>query len=47
MQAQCVKIQTEFYRHSRSDIVEGKGHTMGTLITGSLMTFGRGPPGPL
>uniref|UniRef100_A0A673KY65 Beta-mannosidase n=1 Tax=Sinocyclocheilus rhinocerous TaxID=307959 RepID=A0A673KY65_9TELE len=31
MQAQCVKIQTEFYRHSRSDIIEGKGHTMGTL----------------
>uniref|UniRef100_A0A9J8DJT6 beta-mannosidase n=1 Tax=Cyprinus carpio carpio TaxID=630221 RepID=A0A9J8DJT6_CYPCA len=31
MQAQCVKIQTEFYRRSRSDIVEGKGHTMGTL----------------
>lgn len=31
MQAQCVKIQTEFYRRSRSDISEGKGHTMGTL----------------
>uniref|UniRef100_A0A671PDQ8 Beta-mannosidase n=1 Tax=Sinocyclocheilus anshuiensis TaxID=1608454 RepID=A0A671PDQ8_9TELE len=31
MQAQCVKAQTEFYRRSRSDIVEGKGHTMGTL----------------
>ncbi|RXN06765.1 beta-mannosidase isoform X1 [Labeo rohita] len=31
MQAQCVKSQTEFYRRSRSDIVEGKGHTMGTL----------------
>ncbi|KAG1950792.1 beta-mannosidase [Pimephales promelas] len=31
MQAQCVKIQTEFYRRSRSDIIEGKGHTMGTL----------------
>ncbi|KAK7140027.1 hypothetical protein R3I94_012593 [Phoxinus phoxinus] len=31
MQAQCVKIQTEFYRRSRSDIVGGKGHTMGTL----------------
>ncbi|KAG7334223.1 hypothetical protein KOW79_002630 [Hemibagrus wyckioides] len=31
MQAQCVKVQTEFYRHSQSDIVEGEGHTMGTL----------------
>ncbi|CAM4727260.1 unnamed protein product [Leuciscus chuanchicus] len=31
MQAQCVKIQTEFYRRSHSDIIEGKGHTMGTL----------------
>lgn len=31
MQAQCVKVQTEFYRRSRSDIVEGEGHTMGTL----------------
>uniref|UniRef100_A0AAR2KN47 Beta-mannosidase n=1 Tax=Pygocentrus nattereri TaxID=42514 RepID=A0AAR2KN47_PYGNA len=31
MQAQCVKTQTEFYRRSRSDIVEGKGHTMGAL----------------
>ncbi|XP_056327146.1 beta-mannosidase isoform X2 [Danio aesculapii] len=30
-QAQCVKVQTEFYRRSRSDIIEGKGHTMGTL----------------
>lgn len=31
MQAQCVKIQTEFYRRSRSIIVDGKGHTMGAL----------------
>ncbi|KAM3594016.1 uncharacterized protein V6R79_000676 [Siganus canaliculatus] len=31
MQAQCVKAQTEFYRRSRSEIVEGKGHTMGAL----------------
>uniref|UniRef100_A0A673J3J8 Beta-mannosidase n=1 Tax=Sinocyclocheilus rhinocerous TaxID=307959 RepID=A0A673J3J8_9TELE len=31
MQAQCVKAQTEFYRRSRSDIVEGNCHTMGTL----------------
>ncbi|KAF6724384.1 Beta-mannosidase [Oryzias melastigma] len=31
MQAQCVKAQTEFYRSSRSQIVEGKGHTMGAL----------------
>ncbi|XP_030626343.1 beta-mannosidase [Chanos chanos] len=31
MQAQCIKTQTEFYRRSRSDIVEGKGHTMGAL----------------
>uniref|UniRef100_A0A8C5NAY2 Beta-mannosidase n=1 Tax=Gouania willdenowi TaxID=441366 RepID=A0A8C5NAY2_GOUWI len=31
MQAQCVKTQTEFYRRSRSEIVEGKGHTMGAL----------------
>ncbi|KAB5581887.1 hypothetical protein PHYPO_G00180740 [Pangasianodon hypophthalmus] len=31
MQAQCVKAQTEFYRRSQSDIVDGKGHTMGTL----------------
>ncbi|XP_046906886.1 beta-mannosidase [Hypomesus transpacificus] len=30
-QAQCVKTQTEFYRRSRSEIVEGKGHTMGAL----------------
>ncbi|XP_028251213.1 beta-mannosidase [Parambassis ranga] len=31
MQAQCVKAQTEFYRRSRSEIIEGKGHTMGAL----------------
>lgn len=31
MQAQCVKTQTEFYRRSRSEIVDGKGHTMGAL----------------
>lgn len=31
MQAQCVKTQTEFYRRSQSDIVDGKGHTMGAL----------------
>ncbi|XP_026917390.2 beta-mannosidase isoform X3 [Acinonyx jubatus] len=31
MQAQCVKVETEFYRRSRSEIVDGKGHTMGAL----------------
>nr|XP_057933509.1 beta-mannosidase isoform X2 [Doryrhamphus excisus] len=31
MQAQCVKTQTDFYRRSRSEIVDGKGHTMGAL----------------
>nr|XP_006629912.2 PREDICTED: beta-mannosidase [Lepisosteus oculatus] len=31
MQAQCVKMQTEFYLRSRSEIREGKGHTMGAL----------------
>ncbi|KAG7234597.1 hypothetical protein INR49_002226 [Caranx melampygus] len=31
MQAQCVKSQTEFYRRSQTEIVEGKGHTMGAL----------------
>lgn len=31
MQAECVKAQTEFYRRSRSEIIEGKGHTMGAL----------------
>ncbi|XP_067335844.1 beta-mannosidase isoform X1 [Channa argus] len=30
-QAQCVKTQTEFYRRSRSEIIDGKGHTMGAL----------------
>lgn len=30
-QAQCVKTQTEFYRRSQSEIIEGKGHTMGAL----------------
>lgn len=31
MQAQCVKTQTEFYRRSQSELIEGKGHTMGAL----------------
>ncbi|KAM8916124.1 beta-mannosidase isoform 3-T4 [Spinachia spinachia] len=31
MQAQCVKAQTEFYRRSQSEIIEGKGRTMGAL----------------
>uniref|UniRef100_A0A672HVY4 beta-mannosidase n=1 Tax=Salarias fasciatus TaxID=181472 RepID=A0A672HVY4_SALFA len=31
MQAQCVKTQTEFYRRSRSEAIEGKGYTMGAL----------------
>ncbi|XP_028824321.1 beta-mannosidase isoform X2 [Denticeps clupeoides] len=31
MQAECVKKQTEFYRRSRSEIIDGKGHTMGAL----------------
>uniref|UniRef100_A0A8D1WIM2 Beta-mannosidase n=1 Tax=Sus scrofa TaxID=9823 RepID=A0A8D1WIM2_PIG len=31
MQAQCVKTETEFYRRSRSEIVDGKGQTMGAL----------------
>ncbi|XP_030046616.1 beta-mannosidase [Microcaecilia unicolor] len=31
MQAQCVKTQTEFYRRSQSEIVNGQGHTMGAL----------------
>lgn len=30
-QAQCVKTQTEFYRRSQSEIIEGKGRTMGAL----------------
>uniref|UniRef100_A0A452RRU1 Beta-mannosidase n=1 Tax=Ursus americanus TaxID=9643 RepID=A0A452RRU1_URSAM len=31
MQAQCVKTETEFYRRSRSEIVDGQGYTMGAL----------------
>ncbi|XP_069599757.1 beta-mannosidase isoform X2 [Ranitomeya imitator] len=31
MQAQCVKLQTEFYRRSRNEIVNGRGFTMGAL----------------
>lgn len=31
MQAHCVKVQTEFYRRSRSEVIEGQGHTMGAL----------------
>ncbi|XP_029683951.1 beta-mannosidase [Takifugu rubripes] len=31
MQAQCVKVQTEFYRRSRTELVDGRGHTMGAL----------------
>ncbi|KAL4641879.1 beta-mannosidase [Arapaima gigas] len=31
MQAECVKVQTEFYRRSQSEIIEGQGHTMGAL----------------
>uniref|UniRef100_A0A5F8G3D5 Beta-mannosidase n=1 Tax=Monodelphis domestica TaxID=13616 RepID=A0A5F8G3D5_MONDO len=31
MQAQCIKTETEFYRRSQSEIVDGKGHTMGAL----------------
>ncbi|XP_040822704.1 beta-mannosidase [Ochotona curzoniae] len=31
MQAQCVKTETEFYLRSRSEIVNGEGHTMGAL----------------
>ncbi|XP_032256799.1 beta-mannosidase isoform X2 [Phoca vitulina] len=31
MQAQCVKIETEFYRRSRSEIVDAQGYTMGAL----------------
>ncbi|KAJ6668857.1 hypothetical protein lerEdw1_012343 [Lerista edwardsae] len=30
-QAHCIKAQTEFYRRSRSEIVNGEGHTMGAL----------------
>uniref|UniRef100_A0A3B4B7I1 Beta-mannosidase n=1 Tax=Periophthalmus magnuspinnatus TaxID=409849 RepID=A0A3B4B7I1_9GOBI len=31
MQAQCVKAQSEFYRRSQSELIEGKGLTMGAL----------------
>uniref|UniRef100_A0A8C2N0U2 Beta-mannosidase n=1 Tax=Cricetulus griseus TaxID=10029 RepID=A0A8C2N0U2_CRIGR len=31
MQSQCVKTETEFYLRSRSEIVDGQGHTMGAL----------------
>ncbi|NXY35927.1 MANBA mannosidase, partial [Pomatorhinus ruficollis] len=31
MQAQCIKTETEFYRFSQSEIVNGEGHTMGAL----------------
>lgn len=31
MQAQCVKAQTEFYRRCRTELIEGKGQTMGAL----------------
>ncbi|XP_037686281.1 beta-mannosidase isoform X2 [Choloepus didactylus] len=31
MQAQCVKTETEFYLRSRSEIVDGEGHTWGAL----------------
>lgn len=31
MQAQCIKTETEFYLRSRSEIVNGEGHTMGAL----------------
>ncbi|XP_040274156.1 beta-mannosidase isoform X2 [Bufo bufo] len=31
MQAQCVKLQTEFYRRSQNEIVDGRGFTMGAL----------------
>ncbi|KAM4708161.1 beta-mannosidase isoform 2-T2 [Discoglossus pictus] len=30
-QAQCIKLQTEFYRRSQNEIVNGEGHTMGAL----------------
>ncbi|XP_070804532.1 beta-mannosidase [Pituophis catenifer annectens] len=32
MQAQCVKTETEFYRRSQSEIVNGEGQTMGALF---------------
>ncbi|XP_051820137.1 beta-mannosidase isoform X1 [Antechinus flavipes] len=31
MQAQCVKTETEFYRRSQSEVIDGEGHTMGAL----------------
>ncbi|XP_055010785.1 beta-mannosidase [Boleophthalmus pectinirostris] len=31
MQAQCVKAQSEFYRRSQSELIKGKGLTMGAL----------------
>nr|XP_028599354.1 beta-mannosidase isoform X3 [Podarcis muralis] len=31
MQAQCIKSQTEFYRRSQSEIINGEGRTMGAL----------------
>ncbi|KAH0615885.1 hypothetical protein JD844_026487 [Phrynosoma platyrhinos] len=31
MQAQCIKSETEFYRRSQSEIVNGEGRTMGAL----------------
>lgn len=31
MQAQCVKAQTEFYRRSRTELIGGRGLTMGAL----------------
>ncbi|NXQ12073.1 MANBA mannosidase, partial [Peucedramus taeniatus] len=31
MQAQCIKTETEFYRFSQSEIINGEGHTMGAL----------------
>ncbi|XP_072898425.1 beta-mannosidase isoform X2 [Hemitrygon akajei] len=31
MQAQCIKTQTEFYRRSQSEVIDGKGFTMGAL----------------
>uniref|UniRef100_A0A6I8PJV2 Beta-mannosidase n=1 Tax=Ornithorhynchus anatinus TaxID=9258 RepID=A0A6I8PJV2_ORNAN len=32
MQAQCVKMETEFYRRSQSELVDGEGRTMGALF---------------
>ncbi|XP_048452347.1 beta-mannosidase isoform X2 [Rhincodon typus] len=31
MQAECIKAQTEFYRRSQSEIIDGQGLTMGAL----------------